>query len=75
MLYSHRSNYLHALAVINPDALCLQSASTVLVVVPMFHANSWGITFCGPLVGARLVLPGMKNWQPEQSFFPVSDNA
>jgi len=34
------------------------SASNVLAIVPMFHANSWGLVFAVPMVGARLVLPG-----------------
>lgn len=58
VLYSHRSNFLHALAIALPDALDLRSSSAVLAVVPMFHANSWGIAFGAPLVGAKLVLPG-----------------
>eukprot|EP00878_Enallax_costatus_P015485 GHUV01016220.1.p1 GENE.GHUV01016220.1~~GHUV01016220.1.p1 ORF type:complete len:332 (+),score=59.55 GHUV01016220.1:178-1173(+) len=58
VLYTHRSNYLHALITIGPDSLCLGAQSTVLMVVPMFHANSWGLNFSGPMVGARLVLPG-----------------
>eukprot|EP00882_Tetradesmus_deserticola_P001881 GHRQ01002017.1.p1 GENE.GHRQ01002017.1~~GHRQ01002017.1.p1 ORF type:complete len:566 (+),score=249.76 GHRQ01002017.1:439-2136(+) len=56
--YTHRSNFLHALITLAPDALALSAASTILMVVPMFHANSWGLNFSGPMVGARLVLPG-----------------
>ncbi|KAF6251413.1 hypothetical protein COO60DRAFT_1675845 [Scenedesmus sp. NREL 46B-D3] len=56
--YTHRSNFLHALITTAPDALALSAASTILMVVPMFHANSWGLNFSGPMVGARLVLPG-----------------
>lgn len=41
-----------------PDALDIKSNSSFLVLVPMFHANAWGITFAGPFVGAKLVLPG-----------------
>lgn len=40
------------------DAAALGSSSRVLAVVPMFHANSWGLVFAAPLVGACLVLPG-----------------
>ncbi len=40
------------------DGAALGSASRVLAVVPMFHANSWGLVFAAPLVGACLVLPG-----------------
>lgn len=58
VLYSHRSNFLHALAVCLPDGLDLKSSTCMLPVVPLFHANSWGISFGAPLVGAKLVLPG-----------------
>lgn len=58
VLYTHRSNYLHALITVAPDMLALGAADTVLMVTPMFHANSWGISFSGPMVGARMVLPG-----------------
>lgn len=54
---------LHAFEVCLPDGGCLAAASTVLVLVPLFHANSWGLAFAGPLVGARLVLPG-KHFMP-----------
>ena len=37
---------------------CLASSSSVLAIVPMFHANGWGTVFAAPLVGARLILPG-----------------
>ena len=58
VLYSHRSNFLHSMVACLPDALDLKSSSTILAVVPLFHANSWGIAFSAPMVGARLVLPG-----------------
>ncbi|GBF88992.1 long-chain fatty acid-ligase [Raphidocelis subcapitata] len=58
VMYTHRSNMLHALVAALPDALALGSGSTMLMVVPQFHANSWGIAFSAPMVGARLVLPG-----------------
>jgi fatty-acyl-CoA synthase len=45
--YTHRSNFLHALITTAPDALALSAASTILMVVPMFHANSWGLNFSG----------------------------
>lgn len=40
------------------DAMCLGSADTVLPIVPLFHANSWGLVFSTPMTGAALVLPG-----------------
>lgn len=58
VLYSHRSNYLHGLVGLQRDMVGLCSASSVLVVVPLFHANSWALVFQGPMVGARLVFPG-----------------
>eukprot|EP00775_Hariotina_reticulata_P012260 gene12260-12398_t len=56
--YTHRSNFLHSFIVNLPDALGLGANNTVLMVVPAFHANSWGMNFAAPMVGARLVLPG-----------------
>lgn len=56
--YSHRSSVLHALAVGLPDALGVSSRDAVLPVVPMFHANAWGLPYAAALAGAALVLPG-----------------
>ncbi|GAA6157614.1 3-(methylthio)propionyl-CoA ligase [Pyruvatibacter sp.] len=58
VLYSHRSNVLHSMAVNNPDAIGMRSVDNVLPVVPMFHANAWGIAFAAPASGAKLVMPG-----------------
>jgi fatty-acyl-CoA synthase len=60
VLYSHRSNILHALAANNPDFLGLSSRDVVMPVVPLFHANSWSLAFSSPMTGAALVLPGPK---------------
>ena len=60
VLYSHRSNYLHTLITLQSDAIGLTSRDTVLAVVPMFHANAWGLTFSAPAAGAKLVMPGPK---------------
>lgn len=60
VLYSHRSNYLHALMTLGPDALNLSARDTVLLVVPMYHANAWGVIYSAPMVGAKLVLPGSR---------------
>jgi 3-(methylthio)propionyl---CoA ligase len=56
--YTHRSNYLHTLHQLQADVSGLTSSDSVLVAVPMFHANGWGFPFAGPAVGAKLVLPG-----------------
>jgi fatty-acyl-CoA synthase len=58
VLYSHRSNYLHTLRALQADAIALTGGDTLLVAVPMFHANGWGLPFAAPAVGAKLVLPG-----------------
>jgi fatty-acyl-CoA synthase len=58
VLYTHRSNYLHTLRALQADAFGLTASDTVLVAVPMFHANGWGLPFAAPAVGAALVLPG-----------------
>jgi fatty-acyl-CoA synthase len=60
VLYSHRSNFLHTLVTLQTDAFGLSAHDTVLAVVPMFHANAWGLTFSCPAVGAKLVMPGQK---------------
>ena len=56
--YTHRSNYLHTVNQLQADVSGLTSRDSVLVAVPMFHANGWGYPFAGPAVGAKLVLPG-----------------
>jgi fatty-acyl-CoA synthase len=59
-LYSHRSTVLHAYASALPDTLGCSAADTILPVVPMFHVNAWGLPYSGPLVGAKLVMPGAR---------------
>lgn len=58
VLYTHRSNYLHALHALQANAFALTRRDVVLAAVPMFHANGWGLPFVAPVAGARLVLPG-----------------
>jgi len=60
VLYSHRSNVIHALVGLQKDVLGMSAVDTVLPVVPMFHANAWGTAFACPAVGAKLVMPGSK---------------
>ncbi len=57
-LYSHRSTVLHSYGTALPDALNLSAREVVLPVVPMFHANAWGLPYTCCLVGAKLVMPG-----------------
>lgn len=60
VLYSHRSNVLHAFSVCLPDSMGLSARDRVMPVVPMFHANAWGLAQAAPMVGATLVMPGGK---------------
>jgi fatty-acyl-CoA synthase len=60
VLYSHRSNVLHAFMAAMPDAKDLKSTDVTLPVVPFFHANGWSLAFSVPMVGSALVLPGAK---------------
>jgi acyl-CoA synthetase (AMP-forming)/AMP-acid ligase II len=57
VLYSHRSNVLHAVAECMADSLGLSSQDRVLPVVPMFHANAWGFPYACAFVGADLIMP------------------
>jgi fatty-acyl-CoA synthase len=57
VLYSHRSISLHSTATLIKEALGLCRADRVLAVVPMFHANAWGLPHGAALAGADLILP------------------
>ncbi|TKZ18164.1 long-chain-fatty-acid--CoA ligase [Shimia litoralis] len=58
VLYNNRSTMLHTFSISLPDALSLSSRETILPVVPMFHANAWGIPYAAAMTGAKLVMPG-----------------
>ncbi len=58
VVYSHRSTLLHTLVLVQPDALGLSRADTIMPVVPMFHVNAWGLPYASAMVGAKLVFPG-----------------
>jgi fatty-acyl-CoA synthase len=60
VVYSHRSNVLHSMIVSAPDAMGISSCDVVMPVVPMFHANCWGLALTAPMQGATLVMPGAK---------------
>jgi fatty-acyl-CoA synthase len=57
-LFSHRSTLLHAFAAALPDAMCISARDTILPVVPMFHANAWGVPYSAAMTGAKMVFPG-----------------
>ncbi len=58
VVYSHRSTVLHSLAGCMADTLGVSESDTVLPVVPMFHANAWGLPYTAILAGSKLVFPG-----------------
>lgn len=60
VLYSHRSNVLHAMAANQTDVFGCGANDVVLPIVPMFHANAWAIAFVAPMCGAKFVMPGAK---------------
>jgi fatty-acyl-CoA synthase len=64
VVYSHRSAYIHSMGVCMGNALCLSERDRVLPVVPMFHANAWGLPYAAVISGADLVMPD-RFLQPE----------
>jgi fatty-acyl-CoA synthase len=57
VVYSHRSSYLHAMAICTTNGIGIGSSDCVLPIVPMFHANAWGLPYGALMAGADLVLP------------------
>jgi acyl-CoA synthetase (AMP-forming)/AMP-acid ligase II len=64
VVYSHRSMHLHSMAVCMGGVFGLSDADRVLPVVPMFHANAWGLPYAAMLAGASLIMPD-RFLQPE----------
>jgi fatty-acyl-CoA synthase len=60
VLYSHRSGVLHSFAAALPDACNISLEDNVAFISPMFHAMSWGMPYCAPAMGSKLVMPGQK---------------
>jgi fatty-acyl-CoA synthase len=58
VVYSHRSTVLHSLLANQADGLGLRERDTVLAIVPMFHANAWGVPYAAAMAGSKIVLPG-----------------
>jgi fatty-acyl-CoA synthase len=57
VLYSHKSNVLHSFGACTADAMGLSSSDRMLPIVPMFHANAWGIPYAAGLTGCSLIMP------------------
>ncbi|WP_322800767.1 long-chain fatty acid--CoA ligase [Thermoflexus sp.] len=58
VVYSHRAIFLHSMALCLADTFGICERDVLMPVVPMFHANAWGMPFAGVMVGAKLVFPG-----------------
>ena len=58
VVYSHRSTYLHTMGTMLADSLGARESDVILPVVPMFHANAWGLAHAAVASGAALVMPG-----------------
>ena len=57
VVYSHRSQYLHSMACLQAEGVGITERDSILAVVPMFHANSWGLPYAAGLAGSTLVFP------------------
>jgi fatty-acyl-CoA synthase len=64
VVYSHRSMHLHSMAVNTGSVFAMSERDRVLPVVPMFHANAWGLPYAAVMAGASLVMPD-RYLQPE----------
>ena len=58
VVYSHRSQILHSLVQAMPDAIGISGKDVILPVVPMFHANAWGLPYTTAMLGVKMVFPG-----------------
>ena len=58
VVYSHRSTFLHTMGAMTADSLGARESDIILPVVPMFHANAWGLAHAAVASGASLVMPG-----------------
>jgi fatty-acyl-CoA synthase len=65
VLYSHRALVLHTLGISLADAFQLRERDVLLSIVPMFHANAWGLPFAAAMLGCAIVLPG-PHLQPKE---------
>jgi len=72
VLYSHRAIALHSLAISLPDQISISRFDTVLPIVPMFHANAWGVPYAATMNGSKQVLPG-RNLQPDALLDLIQD--
>ena len=73
VVYSHRSQFIHTMCVLQADALGLRERDTVFPIVPMFHANSWGLPYACGFAGSKIIFPD--RWMGDaQSVVELSEN-
>ncbi|HEY1421249.1 MAG TPA: long-chain fatty acid--CoA ligase [Candidatus Dormibacteraeota bacterium] len=65
VVYSHRSQFLHTMGTLQGDSLGLTESDVVLPVVPMFHANSWGLPYGSGMAGSKMVFGGRFSSDPK----------
>ena len=58
VVYSHRAIVLHTMVQVGADMMNLRAADTILAIVPLFHANAWGLPYAAVMTGAKMVWPG-----------------
>ncbi len=58
VLYSHRAIVLHTMVQVSADMMALKSSDTILSIVPLFHANAWGLPYAAVMTGTKMVWPG-----------------
>jgi fatty-acyl-CoA synthase len=75
VLYTHRAMVLHSYGLTMADTFALSERDTVLQLVPMFHANGWGIPFAAVMVGSKIVLSGRSLQPADIAFLIESERA
>src|SRR5438552_17915507 len=65
VVYSHRSQFIHTMGVLQGDNLALQESDSLLPVVPMFHANSWVLPYAAGMAGSKVVFGGRRSADPK----------
>ncbi len=58
VVYSHRAIVLHTMVQVGADMMNLRAVDAILAIVPLFHANAWGLPYAGVMTGAKMVWPG-----------------
>jgi fatty-acyl-CoA synthase len=58
VVYSHRAIVLHTMVQVSADMMALTAADTILAIVPLFHANAWGLPYAAVMTGTKMVWPG-----------------